>query len=40
MAFAVDLFRCFWKKTCSESTTKWKPQLDGFVPLNREKVIL
>ena len=39
MATAVDRYRCWWKKPCLGSMTKWKPLSSGFVPLNRRKGI-
>ena len=38
MAKAVDLFRCYWKKPCLESTIKLRLRSNGFVPLNPRKV--
>ena len=39
MANAVDRYRCWWKKPCLGSMTKWKPLSSAFVPLNHRKGI-
>ena len=39
MANAVDRYRCWWKKLCLGSMTKWKRLSSGSVLLNHRKGI-